>query len=159
MPFLIDGYNLLRWIQNADEDFQSINDIWMCLIIDRFLKLTAKKGRIIFDGVGPPDKSGFKSLRNLKVFFAGASVEADKVIEDMIKSDTAPKRLTVVSSDLRIKKAACARKAVSVKSEVFWVRLVKFLARRVKSPEPKEKRIGISQGETELWMKLFGLKQ
>jgi predicted RNA-binding protein with PIN domain len=157
MPFLIDGYNLLRSIQKADEDFQSVNDIQLCLIIDRYLALSGQKGWIVFDGIGPPDKSGYQNIRKLEVFFSGAGAEADKVIEDKIRSNTAPKRLTVVSGDRRIKRAAEARKAVSVKSEVFWSRVQKFLSRKGRSGEPKEKRTGISEGETEQWMRFFKL--
>jgi len=157
MPLLIDGYNLLRSIQKTVDDLHSITDLQMCLIIDRYCALKGEKGRIIFDGIGPKDKSGFDSVRNLEVFFTGAGVEADKVIEDMIRSNTAPKSLSVVSGDLRIKKAAKARKAVPVKSEVFWERIEKFLSRSLRPREPKEKRAGISEGETEQWMRFFGL--
>ena len=156
---IIDGHNLLHFIQKASEDFDSISDVQLCRIVSRFLTMTSEKGEIIFDGTGPPDKSGFDNISNLEVFFAGQGSDADTVIEDKIKASTAPKRLTVVSSDRRLQKAARARKATVVKSQVFWSNLCKQLSRKRTIKEPASKRHGISEGETEQWLKFFGIEQ
>ena len=157
--FIIDGHNLLHFIQKASEDFGSITDVRLCRVIGRYLKLTGEKGKIIFDGTGPQDKSGFDNISNLEVFFAGLRRDADTVIEDKIKTSTAPKRLTIVSSDRRLRDAARKRKATVVKSEVFWDNLRKQLARKKTITEPIGKRRGLSDGETEQWLKFFGLEQ
>ena len=156
---IIDGYNLLRSIQGADENFESISDVQLCYIVGRYLKLAGEKGEIIFDGTGPPDKSRFDNVSNLEVLFAGLGSDADTVIEDKIKASTAPRRLTVVSSDRRLRDAARSRKATAVKSEVFWANLQKQLSRRRKVKEPAAKRRGLTKGETEQWLKFFGIEQ
>jgi len=158
MPIIIDGYNLLRSVQKGSEDFESLSDIQLCQIVDRFLKLTGEKGEIVFDGIGPRDKSRFDNISNLEVFFAGVGSDADTVIEDKIKASTAPRRLTVVSNDRRIAKAARARKATAVKSQVFWNNLQKQLGRKRTVREPAEKRTGLSESETKQWLKFFGLE-
>ena len=158
MPVIIDGYNLLRSVQKA-EDFESISDVQLCRLIGRYLKLIGENGEIIFDGTGPPDKSGFDDISNLEVLFAGLAADADTVIEDKIRANTAPKRLTVVSSDRRLRKSAQARKATIVRSEVFWDNLQKQLSRKRTAKEPTEKRRGLSESETEQWLKFFGLEQ
>ena len=158
MPVIIDGYNLLRSVQKA-EDFESISDVQLCRLIGRYLKLIGENGEIIFDGTGPPDKSGFDDISNLEVLFAGLAADADTVIEGKIRANTAPKRLTVVSSDRRLRKSAQARKARMVKSEVFWDELQKQLSRKRTAKEPIEKRRGLSESETEQWLKFFGLEQ
>ena len=156
---IIDGYNLLHSIQKTDEDFESITDVQLCHIVSRFLKLTGKRGEVVFDGTGPPDKSGFDNISKLEVFFAGLATDADTVIEDKIGASTAPRRLTVVSSDREVRDAARRRKAVSVKSEVFWGDVQKRLSRRKTASEPAAKRRGLTESETKQWLKFFGLEQ
>jgi predicted RNA-binding protein with PIN domain len=158
MPIIIDGHNLLYSIRKTNEDLQSISDIQLCRVIGGYFKLTGEKGEIIFDGTGPPDKNGFDNIANLEVLFAGRSTDADTVIEHKIKLNTAPKRLTIVSSDRRLRKAAHARKATALKAEAFWIDLQKQLSRQKKFKEPPEKRFGLNEGETEQWMKFFNIK-
>ena len=159
MAVIIDGHNLLRSIQKSFEDFESITSVRLCRIISGYLKLTGEKGEIVFDGIGPPDKSGFDNISNLEVFFAGLGSDADTVIEDKIKASTAPKRLTVVSSDQRLQKAARKRRATVVKSEVFWDNVQRQLSRKRKAKEPLAKCQGLSESETDQWLKFFGLEQ
>ena len=157
MPLVIDGHNLLWSIHKPGEDHDHISDIQLCHLLARYLKLTGETAEIIFDGTGPSDKSAFDNISGLEVVFAGLSTDADTVIEDKIKANTAPKRMTVVSSDRRLRAAARARKATTVKSEVFWSNLQKRLSRKEPVREPSAKRIGISKSETEQWLKYFGL--
>jgi predicted RNA-binding protein with PIN domain len=183
MPFIIDGHNL-RWSirevgpvrsnplrsrggrdrnkrasNGAGEDFEAITDLQLCHIVGRYLGLIGEKGEIVFDGTGPPDKSGFDNINNLEVSFAGLTGDADTVIEDKIRASTAPRRLTVVSSDRRLKAAARARKAAAVKSDVFWTNLQKRLGQSRTIKEPPAKRCGISESETKQWLEFFGLEQ
>jgi len=156
---IIDGHNLLRAIQKVDEDSESLSDVGLCQIISRYLKQIGEKGEIIFDGTGPRDKSGFDNISNLEVFFAGLSSDADTVIEDKIRASTAPRRLTVVSSDRRLRDAARVRKAASVKSQVFWDNLRKQLKRKKTIKEPPAKRRGLTESETRQWLKFFDLDE
>ncbi len=157
--FIIDGHNLLHSIDKVDEGSESISDVQLCRIVGRYLKLIGEKGEIIFDGTGPRDKSGFDNISNLEVLFAGLGTDADTIIEDKIRANTAPKRLSIVSSDRRLRKAAQARKAMAVKSEVFWNNLQKQLSRKKTMREPAAKRQGLSESETKQWLKFFGLEQ
>ena len=159
MPFIIDGYNLLHFIQKASEDFGAITDVRLCQVISRYLKLIDEKGEIVFDGTGPRDKSGFDNISNVEVFFAGLRSDADTVIEDKIKASTAPRRLTIVSSDRRLRDAARRRRATVIKSQVFWSDVQKQLNRKSKVKEPRAKREGLSESETEQWLKIFDLEQ
>lgn len=159
MPVIIDGYNLLHSVQKTDEDFESISDVQLCWIVSRYLKKTRENGEIIFDGTGPRDKSGFDNIENLEVLFVGLATDADTVIEDKIRINTAPKRLTIVSSDRRLRDAARARKAAAIKSQIFWNNLQKRLSRSRTIKEPAAKRLGLNNGETEQWLKFFGLEK
>jgi len=157
--FIIDGHNLMHAIHHVEEDSQPINDLRLCRILGMYLKRTGETGEIIFDGTGPPDKSGFDNISNLEVFFAGIGTDADTVIEEKIRASTAPKRLSIVSSDRRLRKAAQARKTTVLKSEVFWDNVRKQLSKKEKAKEPVEKRLGLSESETKQWLKYFGFDQ
>ncbi len=157
--FIIDGYNLLHAILNTEESRGAIKDVELCRIVGRYLGLVGRSGEMIFDGTGPPDKSGFDGISNLEVIFTGMGSDADTVIEDKISVSTAPKRLTVVSSDRRLRKAAHARKCGSLKSDVFWGNVQKQLDRKRPTREPAAKRQGLSESETDQWLDVFGFEQ
>jgi len=158
MPFIIDGTNLLRSIEGSASGAEPLTDVGMCFIISRYFGRIGQKGQIVFDGTGPADKSRLDNVSGLEVCFSGLGVEADDVIEDKIRANTAPRGLMVVSSDHRLRNAARARRAVSVKSEVFWGRLQKELSSEQHvCKEPHSKQAGLTQGETEQWLKFFDL--
>ncbi len=157
MPFLIDGYNLLWAINEIDEEPGSLTDLKLCRVISRYLAQKNDIGQMIFDGIGPPDKSGFDSMSHLEIIFAGLGKEADDIIEIKIKASTAPKLLRVVSNDNRLKKAARTRKAVPVKCETFWRDLGKQLNKGHKINEPPGKRVGLSESETNQWLEFFDI--
>lgn len=155
---LVDGYNLLRAVQNLSEETAGVSDTQICLIISRYLAITKNTGAIIFDGIGPRDKSGFNNAANLEVVFSGRNKEADDVIEKLILINSAPRSLKVVSSDRRIKAAAGKRKAAAINSIDFWLDMLKTIDKKAKKKaEPPAKYLGISESETEYWLKLFGL--
>ncbi len=157
--FIIDGTNLLHAIYSVAGDSEAISDVALCRAVSHFLTLTGEKGEIVFDGTGPGDKTGFDNIANVEVSFAGPNSDADTVIEDKIRASTAPKGLTIVSSDRRLRKAAGTRKAASVKSEIFWTDVQRQLSRKTKAKEPAAKRQGISASETKQWLDFFGLEQ
>ena len=158
MPYLIDGYNLLRAVQKLEE-FASLTDVQMCRAVSDYLCCVRDHGHLVFDGTGPPDKSAFGGIPSLEVYFSGPSLEADDIIEDKIQDNTAPKSLVVVSSDRRLRSAAAKRKAVAVSAEVFWHNLLGQLEKQANrpAPEPTQKRHGLTERETDLWLDEFGL--
>lgn len=158
MPYLIDGYNLLRAVQKTDE-FSSLTDIQMCRAVSDFLMCMRDHGHIVFDGIGPPDKSAFGGMPGLEVYFSGESYEADDIIEDKIIDNTAPKSLVVVSSDRRIRRAAAKRKAVDAPADLFWQTLLAQLERQANrpAPEPAEKRQGLTETEADIWLDIFDI--
>jgi len=158
MPVVIDGYNLFRMVQKT-ESFASLTDYQLCCLISAYLETIKDHGQIVFDGIGPPDREKFFHFVNLGVVYSGRSIEADDVIEEHVLASTAPKRLSVISSDRRIRAAGKKRKCIVLKSDEFWEKLIKQLSRNPKkSREPAAKRQGISKAETEQWLKDFGLK-
>lgn len=158
MPFVIDGYNLLRSVQKMEE-FAALSDVQMCRAVSDFLSCIRDHGHLVFDGIGPKDKSAFGGMPFLEVYFSGQGVEADDVIEQRIQDNTAPKKLVIVSSDQRLRAAAGKRKAKSIPSEMFWQILLAELERQSKRPEPEptEKRHGLTDREADVWLDIFDL--
>ena len=157
--YIIDGHNLLHTILKTDEDAGPVSDIQLCRVIDKYLQLTGQKGELIFDGNGPSDKSKFDDMNILEVFFAGTGSDADTVIEGKIKINSAPRSLIIVSSDRRLRKAAHARKSISIKSEEFWINVNRQLNKKRTPGEPGAKRHGLSESETNQWLDIFGIEQ
>jgi uncharacterized protein len=122
---LIDGYNLL---------FQSPlvgrgqGAGWLPLARERLLKLLAEhlqadhqaRTTVIFDaakfGESPAD---FLFKNRIEVRFATEHQEADDLLEVLIRQAPQPKLLHVVSSDLRIRRCALARRANAIDAETF----------------------------------------
>lgn len=167
MPYLIDGFNLLWAARKSevgeelmDDERSSANSVEpMCRIIGAFLRQAKIKGEIVFDGTGSAGAKGIDNISCLSVSFSGPGREADALIIDKIRANTAPRRLIVVSSDHKIRKSARGRDAVSVKSEQFWSEVVQQLKKKAKESEPEAKRAGLSEAETGLWFKIFGIEQ
>jgi hypothetical protein len=79
MPVIVDGYNLLRAIEKLG--LTEITDVKMCHVISRYLKSIDEWGEIIFDGIGPKDKSAFH-FSNIDIIFSGTRTDADSIIEN-----------------------------------------------------------------------------
>jgi predicted RNA-binding protein with PIN domain len=157
---IIDGDNLLWALRQGLEEREITTELELCRTLSRYFALTGEPGQVVFDGAGPADRSEFDTIINPEIIFAGFNRDADSVIEERLKANTSPRRLTVVSSDRRLRKAAAMRKAAAVKSEEFWEQVRRELKRgRPRKPEPQEKREGLSEGETDKWMEAFGLDQ
>lgn len=155
---IIDGTNLLWAIHEARDEPEATNEIQLCRTLDRYFGMTAEEGEVVFDGAGPPDKSEFDSVGRLSVVFSGFHSDADTVIEEKVAASTSPRRLTVVSNDRRLRQAVAARKAATIKSDQFWSQVLGELRRQKPAvKEPEEKRDGLTDGETEQWLDLFGL--
>jgi len=157
---IIDGDNLLWALRQTLEEREITTELEMCRVLSRYFASTGEPGQVVFDGAGPADRSDFDTIANPEIIFAGFSRDADSVIEERLKVNTSPRRLTVVSSDRRLRKAAATRKATAVKSEEFWEQVRREIGRKKpRKTEPQEKKEGLSESETDKWMETFGLDQ
>lgn len=88
---------------------------------------------IVCDGAPFPIHNHDKS-HSIRILFAGGGKEADPVIESLISRDTAPRRLTVASSDRRLQKAARKRGSRSLTSEAFLSQIIRDSATPAAKP-------------------------
>jgi predicted RNA-binding protein with PIN domain len=130
MKILIDGYNLIfawGWMPgDSSTQASSIARKRMIEKLKQFIPFSARGNFTMIFDVGAltssqarqslasgTDQSGFH-LR-----FAQNYPDADSLIEEMIRRDSTPNQLVVVSTDQRLRTAAERRKAISVRSEDF----------------------------------------
>ncbi|MCE9603782.1 MAG: NYN domain-containing protein [Planctomycetia bacterium] len=126
MPLLIDGYNLMyaAGIVGLGRGAGGLERSRAALI--RFVGETldpAERGRtiVVFDAAGaPPGLPSSMFMHGVAVRFAKGYNDADELLEELIAADHTPRRLTVVSSDHRIQRAARRRRATAVDSDVWY---------------------------------------
>lgn len=154
MPVLIDGNNLIFALSD------SVGRSGLC---DKLSPLLEKEPQIcvVFDG--PPPPGGLASQieeTGIEVRYS-AGRTADEVIMELISAHTAPRRLTVVSSDREIRKAARRRRCVVLTSPQFARQLQQEEHPRPLPPshEPKEKQRGLTGQQSREWLKEFGLEE
>jgi uncharacterized protein len=160
MPVVIDGYNLYYFARGVYlEDGVILSLSVFCGIVEEWAGQSKQKVLIVFDGGAPPAmRQNQKQFGVIGVEFTGQGSDADTFIEDCITKYSAPKLLTVVSSDLRIRKAAARRHCKVVKSDEFWSKMAKKLMRKKPKPEPRAKTAGLLSHERDYWLKVFDIK-
>lgn len=166
MRYLIDGYNLmyaggLLGKRLGPDGFRRVRTRFLNDLADALGPLDAFQTTVVFDAAeatGPyPDETRHKGLT---VVYAVDDASADDRIEGLIAGHTAPKGLTVVSSDRRLRQAAARRKARAVPAETFWAELDARKERRsrvVSEPPPPDRPADpeLSPAESAFWQQAF----
>ena len=113
---------------------------------------------------GEPAAGG---VQGVELVYSGKGRTADEVIEELVDGDTAPRRITVVSSDREVQKAARRRRAKAWTSERFISELARSLAEEAQRGEQR-RRVGrsgsgtrehpsVSDDEVQRWAQAFQL--
>src|SRR5262245_43335105 len=126
MLWLIDGYNLLHAAGAIGgqglgrEAFRRRRRLFRSALADALGVETARDTTIVFDATSPPADFPLETTyKGLTLIFALGDENADARIEQLIGQHSAPKSLTVVSSDRRVRQAASRRKARAMKADDF----------------------------------------
>lgn len=129
MSLLIDGYNLLHATGifghgSGRGSLQRSRQALLNFLVSALAEADLAKTTVVFDAQqAPPGLQRVVQYRGITVYFAAKDEEADDLIEELIQADSAPRRLTVVSSDHRLQRAARRRRAKAVDSDVWYKRL------------------------------------
>ena len=163
MALIIDGYNLLhasgiigRGI--GPGGLERSRNALLNFLAESITPEQVPRTTVVFDAKQSPH--GFPRQiehRGIVVCFADKYDDADSLIEELIQQDTAPKRLTVVSSDHRIHRAAHRRGATAVDSDVWFSEIVRLRRERVQSGDqtPSKPGASINESEVEFWLREF----
>jgi predicted RNA-binding protein with PIN domain len=164
MALVIDGYNLLhasgilaRGIGPSGLERSRgalLNFLAESLEPDELSRTT-----VVFDArEAPPGLPRIVQHRGITVRFAEPGSDADQVIERLIQADSAPRRLTVVSSDHRLHRAARRRRARCVDSDEWYADILRRRIDRVRGKTPGLKPTELpNDSEVRFWLRQFGL--
>jgi predicted RNA-binding protein with PIN domain len=166
MRTLIDGYNLMYAVgllgkRFGPEGFRKTRHRFLNDLSSLLGPVAAHQTTVVFDAAHRAEElPGQTTHQGLSVLYAVGDESADERIEALIAHHSAPKNLTVVSSDHRIQRAATRRKAQAVSSEAFWSRLNErrpaAAAMAPLTPEEQARLHGLSSVESAAWLDVFG---
>ncbi len=154
MPLVVDCYNVLHTDMPAA--LAGLDESRLC----RLLARTAWAGDgivVVCDGSVKPHGPSHSPVPTVDLRYSGRGQSADDVITQMIRTSSAPRRLTVVSSDRQIQKAA-RRRRCRVIGRVEFVRLLAAAGGVFGEPTHRGKLDGpLTQLEVQQWLKRFGM--
>ena len=163
MSLLIDGYNLLHVTGIFGRGSQEgslkrsrqalLNFLATSLPADQLATTT-----IVFDAQNaPPGLPRAIQHGGMSVRYAAEYPDADSLIEELIQAEHVPRRLTVVSSDHRIQRAARRRRAMTVDSHQWYVRLIQLrrLAQTPDSASDVKPQLPLCKADVEAWLNEF----
>lgn len=166
---LIDGYNLLhvtglsgpeinRTVISAGALERARNALlnFLAVCLDESER---QQTTVAFDSSNAP--AGLPrelQHRGITVKFATGYESADELLEELIREAAVPRRMTVVSSDHRVQRAAKRRRARAVDSDV-WYAEIREPRGSTEQPRPasvSKPTLPLSEAEVAAWLEEFG---
>ena len=156
MPLLLDAYNILHVVGVLPPDLAGID-------LDELADLVAgsryrhEPAILVCDG---PARRHRVEHPSVHVRFAGPGRTADDLLVRLVGRSTAPRRVTVVTSDREIIQAVRRRRATTIESDRFLGMLAEDHATiRPESPFPGKAspRHLVDQRQVDAWLRLFDL--
>lgn len=156
---LIDGYNLMHASgvfgsggrTSLENSREALLD-WLGQVLSEAQR---KRTTIVFDArEAPPGLPKSANRHGLRIQFAPRHSDADEMLEEMIRKHSSPRKLTVVSSDHRLHRAARRRKATPVDSD-RWIAEV-HAHPGDDSPSPEQQPL-LTPDELQEMLKDFGI--
>ncbi len=174
MRLLIDGYNLMFESTSIEQSadgrgaLRAARGRLLHLLVDLIDEAMRDQTMIVFDAKkappGLPDQYAYYGIR---IVFARDWDSADELIQNEIRLHSAPKTLTVVSSDHAIHRGALARGAKVIDSDQWLDRELENRARLARqgpnSPEAladfdfESKNQELSDDEKKRWLMEFDI--
>jgi uncharacterized protein len=171
MLWLIDGYNLLHaegaisGKEHGAVIFRRKRRRFLTELADSLGIEQARETTVVFDANSPPADFDLETCyKGLTLIFALGDENADARIEQLIAGHSAPKSLTVVSTDHRIRRAATRRKARALTADKFLDLLERLRSQRKRTgaaevqpfPSALDRDLPLSTDETAYWLEEFG---
>ena len=161
MFYLIDGYNLLHAMggmpRRAGPDGLERARHRLLGFLKGSHKDEAGRVTVVFDARrAPRGATSEADYQGVRVLFAVRHAEADDLIELLIGEAPAPRNLTVVSDDHRIRQAARRRRCVVSGCGDYLTGLARRRRRKGNGPgEGASKPAGVSGEEARHWLEEF----
>lgn len=157
---IIDGYNLLYAAGYGQADYAPgellrARTKLLRKLLDVLSPAEVQRTTVVFDArEPPPGRPDRVNVGGITVVFAREGGVADDLIVEMVRSHSAPKQVTVVSSDHRIQRGIRGRRGEAIDSDAF----LDHLAGRARATKPASAPPATPPPETELehWLTVFG---
>jgi predicted RNA-binding protein with PIN domain len=159
MPYLIDGYNLLH-AMGAIRGRLGPAGLYRARL--RLLGLLqgahgdeAGDVTVVFDAAHPPPGAApVEVFGRIHVRFAVGQEQADDLIEQLIRQQSAPRQLMVVSDDHRLREAARRRRCPTVGCQEYLEQLQRRRARVRRAARDDGEKPPVAR-EAEHWLNEF----
>ncbi len=161
MWYLIDGYNLLFAMGVlggglGPAGLEKARHRLLGLLAGAYGPEEAPRVTVVFDSArAPAGATQVHNYQGVHVRFAGRGQEADDVIEQLIGQDSAPKQLTVVSDDHRVRQAARRRHCAAASCADYLDWLARHRRDRKRPPPAAHKPEKVSSAEEQYWLAEF----
>ena len=164
MSLLIDGYNVLHIVGIIGRGvgpgtLQRSRLALLNFLAESLEPQEVQQATVVFDAHDERVRlPRVLDHRGITVYFAAGYEDADTMIEELIRADSSPRRLTVVSSDHRIQRAARRRKARAVDADVWYAEVVQQRRHRRQAAAETAVRppVPLLQEDVNYWIRQFG---
>src|SRR5262245_21736472 len=160
MPYLIDGYNLLfatgRLTPRAGRDALEASRKWLLVEVVRHHAEESSEVTVVFDAAGAPPGTPTRVRHGAVRAPLARGQTADDLIEELIRDEPAPRSLTVVSDDNRIREAARRRGCVVLGCLDYCERWVQPRTAPAGPPPEPAKPEAMTEQERRRWLEAFG---
>src|SRR5262245_21426708 len=122
---LIDGYNLMHAAGLAQSkyrpgDLLRIRTRLLKFLLSKLTPVEIKGTTVVFDARDPPpDRPAQVVISGIRILFANPGGDADVLIQNWLARHPAPRRVTLVSSDRVLQRAARSCRSTFIGSEAF----------------------------------------
>ncbi len=165
MSLLIDGYNLLHASGILGRGvgpggLERSRAALLNFLVESLDPADVQHTIVVFDA-GSNSRGLPRSYehRGLTVKFSIGHADADELIEQLIRLDSNPRRLTVVSSDHRLQRAAKRRKAHAIDSDKWFAVVLRGRIDRGRLDPPTAKPPGpLDENQVHFWLRQFGVE-
>ncbi len=156
MSLIVDTYNVTHVVGILPPDLAGIDTLGLIRLIANS-RYQREKVVLVCDGI-PHENAPTGRFGPINVRYAGSNRLADDLIKELVRTSSTPKRLTVVTLDHEIIRAAKKRRCKTLGSDDFLKQLAfDHIHQTGSNTEPRPEG-PLGPGEIEDWTRQFGLE-
>ncbi len=159
---IIDGYNLIKANPAIFSKMPTLElqRVHLLKLLSSAPVLQGHEVTVVFDGQSDSQQTQLQKKNWIRIVFSGKDLEADEVVQKMIRQQAAKEKMEIVSSDQKIQRTARDHQVMAVSSQEFWKVLQQDPTKVVKSPDDQiNPEQNLSKKELEEWLKIFRHRQ
>ena len=160
MRLLIDCYNLLH--ATMPPALAGLEEAGLCRLLaaGRF-----EEAVVVCDGVAKPNAPAVSPVEGVQLIYPGPGRSADEWIVERVRTDTAARRITVVTDDRAVQKAVRARRARITPCREMVQLLLELAGQGPRGSaallddSDMAKHQGLDEPEVRWWLAEFGVEE